>query len=152
MTTRAKKTIVGLSIIIGLCVLITAYIVFRPRSQLLGGHPHPSRSEIYEWRDPNSHDAVIRAVVIKWTGGERTLEKLMFKGIRGTVWYIHFDPLSLADPEKSWLVCRGSPEVEFEVPLTEMQSVGPGVNVGDWSAIDQLDGTSNRSDNNGGPR
>lgn len=143
MVISSKKKIITLSIIIGLLTIATIYVLGRRHSDRWG-HPFPDYDEIYEWRDPNKGEAVIRAVVTTWTDDTRELSVLMFKGTDGTVWYMGFDRLSLDDPN-SWGVFRGSTEKESMVPLSKMQSVSVGTaNVGDWQSIDQLNSGSDR--------
>lgn len=133
-----KKTIIVLSTVLCLLAVVTVYIVFLNRSYN-GGHPFPDYNQVYEWRDPDDGEAVIRAIVTTWTDDTRELSVLMLKGMDGTVWYIDIDRLSLDDPN-SWLVFRGSTEIKAKVPLSKMQSLSVGTtNVEDWQSIDKLD-------------
>ncbi|MHC4618448.1 MAG: hypothetical protein ACYTEQ_11930 [Planctomycetota bacterium] len=141
MVISAKKTTIIVSIIIGVLAIATICVLWREHSHMWW-HAFPEYNEVYEWRDPDKGETVIRAVVMTWTDDTRELSVLMFRGIDGSVWYIDIAPLSLDDPN-SWLVFRGSTAMKSKVPLSKMKYLPVGTaNVEDWSSINQSDGRS----------
>lgn len=136
-----KKLMVILLTGVAVGSIVAVYLVFRNHGDTTA-HPFPVCDEVYQAVDPNTQEPVVRLLSTIWTGGDRGMLVIMFRGPRAPVWYVVID--SVEYPH-SWGVFRGSIELDSLVTLSKTHSLSPGVyDLSDWSTIDQLNANSAR--------
>jgi hypothetical protein len=148
MAISLKKVIIALSLVICISIVVAVSLVGRRAGRSRPGMgPYsspcdsPTACEVYEARDPNTEEALIRIVALKWDDGT-WFGSIMFKRLDGKVWYVGLDSGDSADLGRYAVFC-GYPGPKTRITLTKAvfspsETEAQGVHVFRWAEIDKL--------------
>ena len=128
------------------CIVIVLFgILIGVSSCYNTGHPMPQLTEVYEAKDPETNESILRIIAVRWTGGYYPCSPyIKFRQPDGSTWNIR----TFSNDPNYWEVVRIHPEKEAqEVTLEKIHTsteTDKAALMGSWLDFDKSDKQNNR--------